>query len=74
MPKFFKSKPLPFSIIDKSIINLIVLKRTVIIENDSHSEWAAPFVVVHSCYHICEDIIVIVKWTLDTHYQIPVAT
>ncbi len=76
-PKFFKARPVPYSLRDKVEEELNRLEREGIVKKIENSEWAAPIVVVpkaDSSIRICGDYKVTINQAIeDNVYPIPSA-
>ena len=74
-PKFFKPRPIPFTIKDIIGAELDKMEKAGVLEKISHSEWAAPIVTVpkkDGTYRICGDYKVTVNSALDVdQYPLP---
>ena len=74
-PKFFKPRPVPYAIRDAVGSQLDKLEAEGVLEKVSHSDWAAPIVVVpkqDSSYRLCGDYKVTVNQALDVdQYPLP---
>ena len=75
MPKFFKPRPVPFSIRDAMSRELADLEKQGIISPVSHSKWAAPIVPVpkkDGKFRICGDYKVTINQALSVEeYPLP---
>ena len=74
-PKFFKPRPVPYAIRDAVGSQLDKLEAEGVLEKVSHSDWAAPIVVVpkqDGSYRLCGDYKVTVNQALDVdQYPLP---
>jgi hypothetical protein len=74
-PKFFKARPVPFAIRDAVGLQLDKLEAEGVLEKVSHSDWAAPIVVVpkrDGSYRLCGDYKVTINQALDVdQYPLP---
>ena len=74
-PKFFKPRPVPFAIKGAIDLELDQLESSGILKKVSHSEWAAPIVVVpkkDGHLRICGDYKITVNQALDVEqYPLP---
>ena len=74
-PRFFKPRPVPYAISDAVGSQLDKLEAEGVLEKVSHSDWAAPIVVVpkqDGSYRLCGDYKVTVNQALDVdQYPLP---
>ena len=74
-PKFFKPRPVPYAIRDEVSAQLDKLEAEGVLEKVSHSDWAAPIVVVpkqDGSYRLCGDYKVTINQALEVdQYSLP---
>ena len=74
-PRFFKPRPVPYAIRDAVGAQLDKLESDGVLEKVSHSDWAAPIVVVpkqDGSYRLCGDYKVTVNQALEVEqYPLP---
>ena len=74
-PKFFKPRPVPYAIRDEVSAQLDKLEAEGVLEKISHSDWAAPIVVVpkqDGSYRLCGDYKVTINQALEVdQYPLP---